>query len=196
MRKCKKDQHDFLDNIFIDIAEPLCPSFKKSGFTPNGITTLSLLFGIISIIFLYRYNILAFAITYLISYFFDCMDGHFARKYKMTSDFGDMYDHFKDWTVGILLFVVLFYRYPVEPKILWTTVIGIFIIGIFTLIHVGCEEKISNGKNSKTLDFLKNICPGDATQTIKITRFFGTGTFTIVIICAVIYLNNHRLNKQ
>lgn len=32
-------------------------------------------------------------ILYYIGYFFDCMDGNYARTYKMTSDFGDKYDH-------------------------------------------------------------------------------------------------------
>ena len=33
------------------------------------------------------------AILYYIGYFFDCMDGNYARTYKMTSNFGDKYDH-------------------------------------------------------------------------------------------------------
>ena len=30
---------------------------------------------------------------YIIQYFFDTMDGNFARKYNQTSDFGDKLDH-------------------------------------------------------------------------------------------------------
>ena len=36
-----------LDNILIDIAENLNPYFKKMNFTPDMITTLSLIFGIL-----------------------------------------------------------------------------------------------------------------------------------------------------
>ena len=31
-----------------------------------------------------------------VGYFFDCMDGHFARKYNMVTEFGDMYDYITD----------------------------------------------------------------------------------------------------
>jgi hypothetical protein len=71
----------------------VCPFFKKIGFTPNGITTLSLIFGIASAYYLYKGKIYMFALLYTISYFFDVMDGHFARKYKMVSKGGDYYDN-------------------------------------------------------------------------------------------------------
>jgi len=39
------------------------------------------------------------------------MDGHYARKYKMTSKFGDLYDHIKDYTILALMLIIIFMRY-------------------------------------------------------------------------------------
>ena len=188
MRKIIREHENPLDNINIDISDKLCPFFKKMNFTPNGITTLSLIFGIISIIFLLKCNVLFFAITYYISYFFDCMDGHYARKYKMTSKGGDLYDHIKDVSINfILALIILFYfKYPRNKKI----VLIILIILMFTLmsIHLGCQEKIYDSDESSTLNFTKNMCKNPE-KYIKFTRFFGCATWTIFIILVVIYVN-------
>jgi phosphatidylglycerophosphate synthase len=187
MRKIKKEHENPIDNINIDISDKLCPFFKKLNFTPNGITTLSLIFGLISIFFLLKRNIILFSITYYISYFFDCMDGHYARKYKMTSKGGDLYDHVKDVTINVILgLIILFYfKIPINNKI----IIVILIIIMFTLmsIHLGCQEKIYDSDESSTLKFTKKMCKNPH-KYIKYTRFFGCATWTIFIILVVIYV--------
>jgi len=40
MRKIPRELENPIDNIIINIAEPVCKMFKKLNFTPNGITTL------------------------------------------------------------------------------------------------------------------------------------------------------------
>ena len=50
-RKIPKDYDNPLDNILIDLVEILNPYFKKLNFTPNGITFLSLVFGLITIVY-------------------------------------------------------------------------------------------------------------------------------------------------
>ena len=41
---------------------------------------------------------------------YDVLDGNYAKKYKMVTKFGDLYDHIKDISVNILL-VFVFYKY-------------------------------------------------------------------------------------
>jgi len=109
MRKITCECENPLDNILINISDYMCPYAKKYNFTPNILTTISLIFcGISALLLLNNYYVLA-AFTYLISYYFDCMDGHFARKYNMTSYFGDLYDHISDISKGILIFSTLYY---------------------------------------------------------------------------------------
>ena len=96
MRKIPPKYDNPIDNIFYDFVDPTLPIFHNMNFTPNGITTLGLLFGLAACCSLYNKQFVPFAIMYLISYYLDFMDGAYARKYKMTSEFGDWYDHIKD----------------------------------------------------------------------------------------------------
>ena len=110
MRKLNGNDENPIDNVLIDISDYLCPFFKSLNFTPNGITTLSLIFGLLSVYFLYKGKLYLFALTYFVSYYFDVLDGHYARKYNMTSDIGCLYDHIKDVSVILLIMVVLCYN--------------------------------------------------------------------------------------
>jgi phosphatidylglycerophosphate synthase len=194
MRKITSEQENPIDNINVELCDYLCPFFHKLGFTPNGITTLSLLFGILSVFLLYKGYIISFGIFYYISYFFDCMDGHYARKYSMVSEGGDMYDHVKDILVYILLIAVFWYRnkdQPLKNKL----IVGVIFVLLFLLMssHLGCQEKITDNDDSKTLKFTKYFCPGDPEKNIKFTRWFGCGTFTVLTII-IIYLVETKFN--
>src|SRR3989344_175000 len=160
MRKIPREQENPIDNALIDLADKLCPLFKRLNFTPNGITTISLLFGLLSAFCLYKGRPLLFGLFYFISYFFDCMDGYYARKYEMSSKFGDMYDHIKDYVVVILILIIFFRRNCCcSPK---SITIAIIIMGVTLLpmmMYFGCQEKIYNKNESPTLSYLKNLCP-------------------------------------
>ena len=77
----------------------------------------------------------------MISQVFDVFDGYLARKYSMSSKFGDYFDHISDTIKTILLFYILFIKYDLgHSKIL----IVIFIILLILLLtFVGYQEKIS-----------------------------------------------------
>lgn len=53
MRKIPEEAENPIDNVLISFSDYLCPFFKKMNFIPNGITTLSLFFGLLSIYYLY-----------------------------------------------------------------------------------------------------------------------------------------------
>ena len=52
MRKIPKNLENPIDNVIIDACETMSTFFKNLHLNPNDITTLSLIFGILSIIFL------------------------------------------------------------------------------------------------------------------------------------------------
>jgi len=188
MRKLDRFHENPFDNYIIDLVDLLCPLFKKMKFTPNGITTLSLIFGVLSIYFLYYYKFTFFSICFLLSYFFDCMDGHYARKYKMISKFGDSYDHFKDWSVGICLLFVVFTKYKINNVTILILIISTFLFAT----HMGCQEKVyekeKDKKESATLEIFKKLCLGNCEESIKITRFFGGGTWNILFVFCIFFL--------
>lgn len=187
MRKIPSEYENPLDDILIRLSDRLCPVLKKMNFTPNGITTLSLMSGIFSVVFLLRGCITLFVIFYFLSYFFDCTDGHYARKYDMTTDFGDFYDHSKDLTIAVAILVVVYHRNRTKKGVY--AVIAIFIV--FTLAgyaHLGCQEKYYGQDESGTLNLGKVLCPGNAEENMRYTRWFGMGTWVIITVMCVVYL--------
>ena len=198
MRKIQKCHENPLDNILINISDSLCPLFKKLGFTPNGITTLSLIFGLAAVYALYKGKVWGFAILYFISYFFDNMDGHYARKYGMTSKFGDYYDHIKDIVVVLVLLGVLITRNRCSRKV-WITA-GAILAVAFVLMsaQLGCQEKIYKSTpdptdESPSLSFTSHLCPGDPEKSCGWLRWFGCGTFVLVFIAVIVYMESSNI---
>jgi phosphatidylglycerophosphate synthase len=177
MRKIDQNIENPFDNIFIGIFEDMSDFYKKLNFTPNMLTTLSLFFGLASCYLLYKGNNTLAMIFWIIAYFYDCADGYFARKYKMTSKFGDVYDHISDATKMILL---LFVMYNVNKNKLKTTLPIIIAFSMLSFVHLGCQEKIyNNDDESVTINKLKILCPN--AKYIKFTKYFGTGTLMMVV---------------
>lgn len=152
--------------------------------TPNMITTYSFVFGLLSIWCLYKNRPFAFAVAYALSYVFDCMDGQFARRYHMSTAFGDLYDHVTDLIVWLLLCVVVYRqkRHLLSPYILAV----VFTAGAGLMLHMGCQQRLYAGSDTETLDVLRDSCRCD--DWVQRTRFFGPGAFNLVIVCIVVYL--------
>ena len=189
MRKIKEENDNFIDNILIDICKSVSPFVHRLGLTPNMITTISLLFGLATARLLYLHWYYLACLFWTVSYFFDCLDGHVARKYNQVTVFGDYYDHASDITkVSVILFVlyrinrVKFYRFLVV-----LTFFGILMIG-----HLGCQEKQYDKRNeSGSLLLSKMFCPNrlfkDIPSTLQYTKYFGCGTFNLVVIFGFLY---------
>jgi len=165
--------------------------------TPNGITTISLIFGLLAIYALYKGWIWVFIVSYVISYFFDCTDGHYARKYNQVTDFGDLYDHAKDIIVFIGICVVLYRRNKycsVSTSVCILSILGILIF--LSCMHLGCQECLYKPDESKSLESLKCLCPGDPKESITTTRYFGTATLTIAFVCIIAFIEFSRICKK
>jgi hypothetical protein len=188
-RKIEKKYENPFDNILIDLCEYCSPFFHKLNFSPNDITTLSLIFGILSIYFLYKNNLVLFIVLYIISYFFDCFDGFYARKYKMVTKFGDIYDHVKDISVGVGIIIVLIITNKCSTTITVSIIITFIILTILANVNLGCQELIYNTSDeSPILNNLTKLCPGDPKETIKFTRYFGCGTYVILSLCLILIM--------
>lgn len=186
MKKIPNEMDNPIDNVLISLADYLCPFFKKTGHTPNMITTYSLLFGLLSMWSLYKGYIWSFAISYMISYFFDCMDGHFARKYKMVSKGGDLYDHIKDISIYILIIYIVYIKYKKVIKLTDVVILAIFLF--INCVHLGCQQKQQEEDSDKEiLDNFQKLCPDK--NMIYFTRFFGLGSFVLISIGLVMIIN-------
>ena len=193
MTSCKIKLHyeNPIDYKLLQLSDFINEFLYLTNHTPNTLTTYSFICGLLSCYFLYKKNITLFAVFYLISYFFDICDGNFARKYKMTSNFGDLYDHITDGAVLILLIIILLIKYKKAISAIDVVLISLFYI--FSLVHLGCQQKnCKTCTGQETLDYLKCVCYDK--KNIRITKLFGTGTFTIIFILVVYHI--HRNNKE
>lgn len=192
MRKIPKSQENPIDVCNIDFVDKGCSLFKKLHFTPNGITTLSLAFGLLALYYLWHYNWIGFAVSYYISYLFDCMDGHYARKYQMVSKFGDTYDHVKDILIVVGIFIIFYMRYKSNPNVWRNFVVATVIMSVLMAAQLGCQERLYPKDESGWLRATKKLCPGDPKKNIQITKWFGCGTWIVYIIGAAWYLDKSR----
>jgi phosphatidylglycerophosphate synthase len=122
----------------INIVAPTLDFWKDLGFTPNGLTTLGLFSSAAAVHSFWTQKPLLFVLFIAMRMYFDYADGMFARKYKMTSNIGDYYDHTVDAFFMIGFLVVMWkLNYPAAVFILLFGAISVF------SINMACIERSS-----------------------------------------------------
>ena len=195
MRKIDESIENPIDNFLYIFVEIIAPYAHKAGLSPNMITTLSVVFSIISIYYLYnRFFVLAI-ILYILSYFCDCLDGYVARKYNMISKWGDMYDHISDVVSFVLYNIVL---YLINSRLFFMVLPIILFFLVAAQIHMAYQELYYNKPGeSSTLNFLTNAFIYDKhlskpriSDIMKYTRYYGTGTLHLVMVGITMVYSN------
>jgi phosphatidylglycerophosphate synthase len=176
-----------IDIYVIKLADYITPLLFRMKFTPNIITFIGLIIGIICI-YMYSINKTYFAfILFWVSYFFDCLDGHFARKYNMETQFGDYFDHFRDiFVLGIMSILII---YKSDNKILTACIIIVF-FG-FTILHMSCQEK--NSEYIENNNSLKSITICKRKKYINFTKYVGCGTFILIVSLLLLKTKNNYI---
>jgi len=79
------------------------------GLTPNKITVLGILIGLLSIFYLFK-NQTVFGVLYIINRLLDLLDGYTARRFHLKTDIGKRLDHLGDWAIhiGLLIKAIFF----------------------------------------------------------------------------------------
>src|SRR3989304_2025700 len=183
MRKVPLHLENPIDNLIYDyMVEPLCDFFSLMNATPNIITTIKNLFVLFSIYCLYYKQTILSATTLLISYILDDVDGYYARKYNMTSKFGEKYDHYSDIILygceGLLLYIKYWNKYTTMLGRIWWLCFVLSCI-IINQIHHSYYEKVAQGDSTITL--LNHITIEKATERLKYFRWVGSGTLILVM---------------
>lgn len=193
-RKLPERLENPIDNLLYRGVYVLHPVFKSLNFTANGITILSAITQTIGVLCIYKSYFAVGGILYLIGYFFDVMDGWYARKYKMTSSYGDKLDHYSDIIVHVLLYAAVIFHpsLTIGVKALWF--FSTIALSLLTLVHMACQEQYYNkGKPSgTTLDTLRPLCKNNGEEMMKFTRWVGAGTLNgyvmaFFVILSVVY---------
>jgi archaetidylinositol phosphate synthase len=87
---------------FISYLEPVADLFVRIGITPNQISLLALLAGILCAVLFFRREFLFGSLALLASALFDLVDGSVARKTGSHTDFGAVFDWIVDKYVDAL----------------------------------------------------------------------------------------------
>lgn len=195
MRKISRAYENCFDNIIIDTCDRVAPAFKAINCTPNTITTFSLISGLISVWLLHQKHYIAAAVFYSLSYFFDCLDGHFARKYGMVTEFGDIYDHVKDIMVFASYIYVLFTQLYAKKRKNFKV-----IIVIFAALLIGCTQHLSYQEQmyGDAESFLGKVtakmfkCEDESCikRNIQISKWAGCGTLNAYIVMLTLFLKS------
>jgi len=187
--------------ISYPLANILVPLFYKLGFTPNGVTTLTLVLRIIVIYNLYiKKNYALVIILFIISWITDGIDGQLARNYNMKSKFGAIYDALVDNVTIIAMIIVLFMRHYVKNRVPYYIII--LLIPILLFIHVlktKClkrkEMKIweENILDNANINIDKKEC-----KNMRLIKLYDEGLNYVVIVLALIYtlyFHNDKIAK-
>ena len=177
---------DPVSQILYNISDKVSPFLYKYKFTPNIITTIRLIILIIGFYIGVKHNHKKIiAISFILFYFMDCLDGHFARKYNMVTIFGDYYDHFVD-----ILSIIILISYVIMSGCNKYFIIIFFLLLFTSMLHIGCEELLlkldgRNTENSNSLKVLQKLVPVNNREYLikfmKYIRYFGTGTFVLFV---------------
>ena len=191
-----------IDTFILDkIVIPVNPVFKAMGATPNILTGVSGVFGLLSVYFVYKSNYILGALMFLLSYIFDCFDGNFARTYNMVSPLGDWFDHTKDSVIAALLLVTVYFKKDLKMSTkLW--VIGVLLILCFLMCgflnfqekHYHENNEVPGEHKSASLGVLRFLHTPDEKSHMGFFRFFGCGTHNMAIVLFLVYF--HLIKKN
>jgi phosphatidylglycerophosphate synthase len=183
-RKIKKELENPIDNLIYDyMIDNIHPLIYKLKISPNSLTFISFFFGLLSVYYFLKdnYNISAF--LFFIAYYFDFLDGFYARQYNMVTSMGDFLDHSSDLLKHLILFYAM---YKKDKKKFFKILLIIFIPVLLHCVHLGCQQlNYNSGKIIESLDILSYLCPSKG--SIQVTKYFGSGTFEFIIIILIIF---------
>lgn len=172
MSQLPKEFENPIDYYLGKICQFVAPAFAWTNHTANEITLEGLVLSLWGLWNLCQGNLMKFTIGYGLGYFFDCLDGFFARKYNDTSKFGEYFEHSKDIGCGILYFIILYNSYSVPS---WMVCTSIFLLGGLTL-QLAHQQRLLRSSGG-VLDILQPLVKN--VKNIQYTRYIGCGTFML-----------------
>jgi len=188
-KKISSNYDNFFDNFINNFSVWSLKFFRKLNVTPNHITSLGNIFGILCIICLLKNKVILGVLFYIMRYLFDAIDGLYARTYDMESEFGDNYDHISDYIFfGITSFIFLFkinFINNIYFKIIY------IVLCITSAIHLGCIENYLNNTKvtNKHLSLLKILCPNK--KLINFIKYLGPGTLILFVCISLLFFTKN-----
>lgn len=172
-----------IDEEIIRVGQHLFPLFRYAGFSANDITSFSVISGGIALYAFTQRRFTVAAVTYLISNFFDILDGAYARTYGETSVFGDFYDRATDIIVSLPLIYLIWNSNKTKIN---TSIFLILLITTF--IHNVALDK-RDKKDNYTTQFFYGLLPRDTSGLIEVTKYLSSSVL-ILFMSYLMYIQN------
>ena len=186
MSKLETRFNNPIDVVLEKLYSPAMPYLHKMSVTPNMLTTVSLVAGLYAAKLIWDGKHQQGAFMFLISYFFDCMDGHMARRYNMESHFGDWYDHITDViTLGLGLVALVKRNKYSKRTLVVLTLVFVFLL-LNTLKWFGCQEKVYDNEIGKSIAMFKKLCKDPDAELIS-RKYLGTGTLMMFVFLIIYF---------
>jgi phosphatidylglycerophosphate synthase len=181
------------DNLMYFIGSKYLDLFKFFGATPNILTIVG---GLVMLLYIFafmkrKYGLAALAVA--VSFWFDCFDGQFARYHNMTSKRGAQLDQVVDRLRDIIILVsIVLSQISLRYKVVCFVVFAILMTTAF--YNTSCQQQYFSSKStSKDTSHMGSIftmtCHNNPSQQLQYTRYFGTGTRYVFIMCFLLYIN-------
>lgn len=164
---------------------------ESLGMTPNAVTILSMALAILGMVFLWRGGVagfVGFLIAFALSYWMDDLDGVMARRYKLTSDIGEILDHVSDALgfVGVVFVLAVRYKAFARTPLLMAILI---LSAVIPITHYTCANK-QCGNTTGAIGLLTNLCPGNEKGRCiaKFLTPLGALTYQLIFYALVIVI--------
>lgn len=194
MTRCMDAYENPIDLWIVESSSWLVTFLRESlGFTPNGVTFLSIILSAFAIFFLWKRNFAMFVLFSALAYWMDDLDGVMARKYKLTSKIGEFLDHISDALYFVGVYLVLVVRYKALNKM--PVVMVLFLLSaLVPSLHYACASRAcGNDKDDQSaIGMLSQIiCPYDL-ETNKCfassLKYFGGASYQIFMYITTILI--------
>ncbi|MBC8282566.1 MAG: CDP-alcohol phosphatidyltransferase family protein [Nitrospinae bacterium] len=186
LKSCGLNNDSFMDRLLTRfISRQFTNFFLKTSFTPNQITCLSLLIGLIAAFCFYLGSYQAGivgSVLLLVSCWVDCVDGEVARLKFMVSEWGAKLDILADNIVHCLVFfsigMGLFFKTS-EPVYIYLGMLAVlgsfwsFILLSKTIIGKKANATQKNSEESEDKNFTDQLANRDFTYFLFVLAIFG-----------------------
>lgn len=171
-----------------DWIAPVARLFARSGLSPNALTMLGLVFGVIAAVLFAQGEQPLAGVVLLVAGFFDIIDGAVARLLQKETAFGGMLDSVVDRYVDVLLYAGIIYafiqRRIAEPGIIlgWGWLWGLLAIaGSFMVSYTRARAEAA-GSGRLDVGFAERA---ERLIILAIGALLGLTPYAVVIIAVI-----------
>jgi len=176
--------------------DPIAEMFVNLGITPNQISVLSLVAGLLCAILYFRQHFVIGSLLLFISALLDLVDGSVARKMNRQTDFGAVFDWITDKYVDAFVLlgigfsgIPIISRFPPLPPVADFGVVALAVVGSFmnTFIkpvvyaEIGYQERVE-GKIDDPLEGVGFFGRPETVLVLLIGGFTGLIWLSVIII--------------